>query len=98
MAIDINLFEQGVERENTGCLKWDIRDKLFGSADVIPMWVADMDFAAPECVTDAMIRRAQHGADLYIARAGLFSAHSDHAFRVEDLPHVRHCVRDHKFA
>ena len=62
MAIDIKLFEEGVERAGTGCIKWDIRDKLFGSADVIPMWVADMDFAAPACVTDAMIRRAQHGA------------------------------------
>lgn len=62
MAIDTRLFEQGVNRENTGCIKWDNRDKVFGRADVIPMWVADMDFAAPECVTDAIIRRTQHGA------------------------------------
>lgn len=62
MAVDIKLFEQGVNRENTGCIKWDNRDKVFGREDVIPMWVADMDFAAPECVTGAMIRRAQHGA------------------------------------
>ncbi len=62
MAIDINRFEQGVCRENTGCIKWDLRDKVFGTADVIPLWVADMDFAAPDCVTEAIIRRAQHGA------------------------------------
>ena len=62
MAIDIRLFEEGVNRENSGCIKWDIRDKVFGKADVIPLWVADMDFAAPECVTGAIIRRAQHGA------------------------------------
>ena len=62
MAIDLQLFEQGVNRENTGCIKWDIREKLFGKADVIPMWVADMDFAAPACVTDAIIARTNLGA------------------------------------
>ena len=62
MAIDMNLFEQGVNRENTGCVKWDGRGHVFGRADVIPMWVADMDFATPACVTDAIIKRAQHGA------------------------------------
>ena len=62
MAVDLKLFEQGVKRENTGCIKWDGRDHVFGKADVIPMWVADMDFAAPQCVIDAMVRRAQHGA------------------------------------
>ena len=62
MAIDVRLFEEGVERENTGCVKWDVREKLFGKADVIPMWIADMDFAAPPCVTDAIIARTNLGA------------------------------------
>ncbi len=60
--MDMTMFEQGVERENTGCFKWDAREKVFGKADVLPMWVADMDFSAPECVIAAIIRRAQHGA------------------------------------
>ena len=60
--MDMTMFEQGVERENTGCFKWDAREKVFGKADVLPMWVADMDFAAPECVIASIIRRAQHGA------------------------------------
>ncbi len=59
---DMAMFDQGVARENTGCFKWDARETVFGRADVLPMWVADMDFAAPECVTEAIIRRAQHGA------------------------------------
>ena len=67
MAIDIKLFEQGVVRENTGCIKWDIRDKVFGRADVIPVWVADMDFAAPECVAKAIIDRTNLGAFGYCA-------------------------------
>ena len=62
MAIDVKLFEEGVEREHTGCVKWDVREKLFGKADVIPMWIADMDFAAPPCVTDAIIARTNLGA------------------------------------
>ena len=62
MAVDSKLFEQGIERENTGCVKWDMRSEVFGRADVVPLWIADMDFAAPECVTDAIVRRASHGA------------------------------------
>jgi len=62
MSVDMKLFEQGIDRENTGCVKWDMRQEVFGRADVIPLWIADMDFAAPECVTDAIIRRASHGA------------------------------------
>ena len=62
MAVDIRLFEQGVNRENTGCVKWDARDRVFGRADVIPMWIADMDFAAPECVLRAMNDRVNQGA------------------------------------
>lgn len=62
MAIDTKLFEYGVNRENTGCVKWDARKGVFGRADVIPLWVADMDFASPDCVAEAIIRRAQHGA------------------------------------
>ena len=33
---------------------------MFGAADVIPLWVADMDFAAPAAVTQALARRAAH--------------------------------------
>ncbi len=60
--MDMTLFDQGVERENTGCFKWDAREEVFSKADVLPMWVADMDFAAPECVVASIIRRARHGA------------------------------------
>lgn len=55
-------FDQGVRREGTGCIKWDIRKEVFGREDVIPLWVADMDFAAPDAVVQAIIERAKHGA------------------------------------
>ena len=55
-------FDLGVNREGSFCLKWDERKAVFGRADVIPLWVADMDFAAPQPVIDALVERARHGA------------------------------------
>lgn len=67
MAVDQKLFDLGVNRENTRCIKWDERPNVFGRADVIPLWVADMDFASPQGVLDAMTARVQHGAFGYCA-------------------------------
>lgn len=41
--------------------KWCERKKIFGTDDVIPMWVADMDFESPKPVIDAIVKRAKHG-------------------------------------
>lgn len=51
-----------VERKNTNSLKWDLLEERFGDPDLIPMWVADMEFKAPEGVIDALTKRVQHGA------------------------------------
>ena len=51
-------FDQIRNREGTNSLKYDARKSLFGRADVIPMWVADMDFASPPAVTKALQARA----------------------------------------
>ncbi|WP_375176347.1 MalY/PatB family protein [Marinobacter mobilis] len=53
-------FDQIVGREQTGAVKFDARGAVFGSHEVIPLWVADMDFPAPEAVTRALVERAQH--------------------------------------
>ncbi|MFV8569612.1 MalY/PatB family protein [Marinobacter sp. SBS5] len=53
-------FDQPIERENTASVKFDVRKAVFGRDDVIPVWVADMDFAAPEAVTAALKARAEH--------------------------------------
>ena len=53
-------FDKVIERRNTDSSKWDNVTALFGSSDVLPMWVADMDFPAPEPVVDAIKRRADH--------------------------------------
>ncbi len=51
-------FDQILNREGSNSLKYDARKSLFGRADVIPMWVADMDFASPIAVTKALQQRA----------------------------------------
>jgi cystathionine beta-lyase len=53
-------FDQPVARENTCSVKFDARKAVFGKEDVIPVWVADMDFAAPAAVTRALAERAAH--------------------------------------
>ena len=53
-------FDQPIRREQTHSVKFDARQAVFGREDVIPVWVADMDFAAPQAVTAALKARAEH--------------------------------------
>lgn len=54
-------FQTVHNREQTRSMKWDNRKAIFNSEEVLPMWVADMDFKAPEAVNNALKERAQHG-------------------------------------
>jgi cysteine-S-conjugate beta-lyase len=54
-------FDEIIQRENTDCVKYDLRKKFFGDENVIPLWVADMDFASPDFIKQAIIERAAHG-------------------------------------
>lgn len=42
------------ERRGTDCVKWDILGQKYKNPDLLSMWIADMDFRAPECVTQAL--------------------------------------------
>ncbi|RLD78164.1 MAG: cystathionine beta-lyase [Bacteroidetes bacterium] len=53
-------FDEIIPREKTNSVKYDLRSKLYGSEDIIPMWVADMDFKTPPCIVDAIKKRAEH--------------------------------------
>jgi len=53
-------FDIPIPRENTNSVKFDGRQYYFGTNDVTPLWVADMDFAVPECVTRALQERINH--------------------------------------
>lgn len=55
------LFDLVTDRHNTGSIKWDFNQRTFGREDILPMWVADMDFKSPEAVVEALVNRAKHG-------------------------------------
>lgn len=57
------IFDEIIDRANTGSVKWDpsFLKKYFGHEDLLPLWVADMDFKAPQSVIDALVERAKHG-------------------------------------
>lgn len=54
-------FDQVPNRKHTYSYKWDQSSKLFGSEEILPLWVADMDFESPPAVKEAIQRRAAQG-------------------------------------
>lgn len=55
-----NEFDHVIPRSGTSSFKYDGRMEFFGTDDVLPLWVADMDFAVPAAVRDALVARAAH--------------------------------------
>lgn len=53
-------FDAEINRTGTDCVKYDLRNALFGTPDVFPMWVADMDFATPGFILEALHARLSH--------------------------------------
>jgi cysteine-S-conjugate beta-lyase len=53
-------FDREIDRSGSASVKHDDRAHYFGTSDVLPMWVADMDLAAPAAVTRALTERAAH--------------------------------------
>lgn len=53
-------FDTTLIRRGTDCVKYDGLQHFFGVDDVIPMWVADMDFKTPDFIIDAVKKRCQH--------------------------------------
>ncbi len=54
-------FDSIIDRRNTKCLKYDFAKRRGLPDDVLPLWVADMDFKTSSCIEDALIERAKHG-------------------------------------
>jgi len=63
-------FDEPVKREGTNCIKYDLREETFGIKDVIPMWVADMDFITPDFIIKALQNRLKHEIFGYSFRPG----------------------------
>ncbi|MDE5876335.1 MAG: PatB family C-S lyase [Muribaculaceae bacterium] len=53
-------FDTEIERRGSGALKTDALGERYGNPDLIPLWVADMDFATPDFIIDALRRRLDH--------------------------------------
>ena len=54
-------FDKIIDRRGTNALKTDALQERYGNGDLIPMWVADMDFQSPPAIAEAIIERAKHG-------------------------------------
>ena len=53
-------FDKIIDRKGTASVKWDMNQKIFGNNDLLPMWVADMDFNTPDFIAEAIQKRAAH--------------------------------------
>ena len=53
-------FDEIVQRKHTDCLKYDNLKEMFGTEEVLPMWIADMDFKTPDFIVDAIRNRLSH--------------------------------------
>ena len=92
-------FDELVDRRGTGCVKWDERPRMGASAgispslDVIPLWVADMDFKAAPAIQEAVRKRAEHGVfgytvvgdDYYEAIISWFQRRHNWTIRREEI-------------
>ncbi len=54
-------FDRVIDRRGTNCVKFDSAQAQGYSPDILPLWVADMDFQAPPCVLDALNKAVEHG-------------------------------------
>ena len=62
-------FDKVISREGTSCVKYDLRKAVFGTEDLLPMWIADMDFQSPPAVIDAAQELCNHGIFGYAFRS-----------------------------
>ena len=53
-------FDKIIERRGTGAVKTDALKKVYGKEDLIPLWVADMEFETPDFIVDAIRERLEH--------------------------------------
>lgn len=54
-------FHRTIDRHHTASVKWEALKNVYGVDDVLPMWVADMDFEPPYEVKEALLKRVEHG-------------------------------------
>lgn len=65
-------FDRSVNRKGTSSIKWDELKIKFGREDLLPFWVADMDFSVPECLIKALRKRCRHPVFGYSFRSDAY--------------------------
>lgn len=79
-------FDREIERRGTGCIKYDCAAERGKPEDVLPLWVADMDFQTSSYVLDAMRERTDHGIFGYTEEVpGYFESVRDWMLRHHDF-------------
>ena len=53
-------FDEVIDRRGTNCVKYDFCYPAFGTNDLLPMWIADMDFRTPDFIFEAVSKRSAH--------------------------------------
>lgn len=66
-------FDRVIDRRNTNCGKWDYLIPKYGTDDIVPFWIADMDFPVAQEVIDAVVERAKQGIYGYAVRSATFN-------------------------
>lgn len=61
-------FDEIIDRKDNFSAKWSEMDKVFGSNDLLPMWVADMDFKTSPAIIDSLKKRLEQGIYGYTTR------------------------------
>lgn len=79
MPLDSTFFDKPTERRGSDSLKWG----LYADRDVLPLWVADMDYRSAPAITDALAQRAAHGVygyakDSHAAVEAMADYHREH--------------------
>ena len=71
-------FDEVIERHGTSCVKFDRLKEMFDDENLIPLWVADMDFRTPDFIVEALKKRCEHeeirssSSPLFITRSASF--------------------------
>ncbi len=54
-------FDEVIDRHGTGSVKWDTLKDRYGTDDLLPLWIADMDFRSPQPIIDALVSKVKQG-------------------------------------
>jgi bifunctional pyridoxal-dependent enzyme with beta-cystathionase and maltose regulon repressor activities len=80
-------FDEIINRHGYNCAKYDQSLQKFGKENVIPLWIADMDFKTSKQVIGSMVSRAEHGIFGYVSKSTSYKMiykRRDYGIGIED--------------